>query len=335
MINLKKIQDGLIQIFTELHDNQIQIENVYEINAGWEAHIIGFRLIEGDNFTDLVARIYNGANASQVATYEFNVMHNLEKIGYPVAEVYVCNPENEPLGTPFIIMEKISGSSLMDKFIVDPMNQTDSLKLFSRLYVDLHKIPPRKIIPVKRNYKSTKGRLNYLFHLYEKNIHLGNFSDLSPILLWLQKESKTIENIPLCLIHRDFHPGNILFRMNGSPAVIDWTSADIGDFREDLAWTKMLASTFFSESLGDLFFNGYDSESRKIINDIEYFEVLQMLRRLTDFSFSVSKGGGIVGMRDDISNIMLNQKKHYQNVLSRLEKLTNLQVPSIYKMVTT
>jgi len=335
LFNLKKVQDGLTQIFTDIHRVQIKIENVYEINAGWEAHIIGFRLIEGDNFTDLVARIYNGTNASQVAIYEFNVMHNLEKTGYPVAEVYICNPENEPLGTPFIIMEKIPGNSLMDQFIVDPMNQAESLKLFSKLYVDLHKLAPRKIIPVKRKYKTTKGRLNHLFHSYEKNIRLENFPELTPILLWVQKESKIIENVPLCLLHRDFHPGNILFRTNGSPAVIDWTSADIGDFREDLAWTKMLASTFYSESLGDLFLKGYNSEYGKNINNIEYFEVLQILRRLTDFSFSISKGGRIVGMRDDVSKIMLNQKKHYQNVLSRLEKLTNLQVPGIYKIVSS
>ena len=332
---MERIEQGLRSLFKELHgDETIDVVDIKEVNAGWEARIYGFRLIQGENVDEMVARVFSGSSAGERADREFHVMNRLLRAGYPVPEVYICDTGTDLLGAPFIIIEKLAGGSLMDDFLsADPEKRRENLALFSRLYAELHRLP-RKTLPFSRKYWGTRGRLEYRIRGIEEALSDSGIAYLQNIVSWLDSQKAKVANEPLVVIHQDFHPGNILFRTNGSPVVIDWSSADIGDPREDLAWTKLLASTFYSSELGDSFVSGYDGASGREYADLDFFEVLEILRRLRDMVISLGGGAASIGMRGEVEGLMKKNSTHYLNVLMRLKVLTGLEVPEVAKLFT-
>jgi len=69
------------------------------------------------------------------------------------------------------------------------------------------------------------------------------------------------------------------------------------------------------------------------IPDLDYFEVLEILRRLTDFSVMVKRSGGIVEAQGESSGIKLDQRQYYRNVLDCLKTLAGLDVPEIRRLL--
>ena len=335
MTDISKVKSGLRTLFRELHgDMDVDIRGIREINAGWEANIIGFHLIIGGDETAMVVKVFNGTSAGLKADREFKLMNRLLGRGYPVPEVYVCYTESDLVGAPFVVMEWLLGGSLIDDFLEKPKLRGEKITLFSELYARLHALAPRKILPFQRSYRTTHGRLRYrISNLLEKSASLG-VDEFDQIISWLNMRARKVSDLNLTIIHQDFHPGNILFRPDRSPAVIDWGGADLGDRREDLAWTKLLASTFYSAELGDAFVVGYTRASGSKIEDLDYFEVLEILRRLIDAAMVFAGGGTSAGMRDEVVKIMRKNRPHYLNVLARLKDLTNLETREIAKLLS-
>jgi aminoglycoside phosphotransferase (APT) family kinase protein len=335
LLDIHKVEEELRKLFRDIHgDPEVDVIDAEDITPGWEARIVGFRLIKGKHSTEMVARIYNDVDAGSSAEREFNVMHSLAKVGYPAAEVYLLCTEKKPLGAPFVIMEKLPGGSLMNAFIGKPDQQPRVLEVFSKLYVDLHKLPPRGALPFKRRYRSTQGRLTSLLAGYDDLFRGEGFTGLLPALLWLKSHQKKVSNTPLAVIHGDFHPGNVLLRRDGSYAVVDWTQADVGDYREDVAWTKILASTILDPGLGDAFVTGYSRAAGRGIIDLGYFEVLALVRRLVIFLDVTKYQGGLIESRNESSGLKLDQRQHYLKVLSRLVALTGLKLPEIQRLLS-
>jgi len=327
-----KIEEGLRRLFAELHGDEARVIDFRRLNAGWEASIYGFRLAQGGNAADMAARVFSGSSAGERADREFRVMINLLRAGYPVPEVYICDSGSDILGAPFIIMERLSGGSLMDDFLsADPGKRGENLALFSGLYAQLHRLP-RRTIPFRRNYRGTRGRLEHRIRGIEGTLRGSGIKYLQDVVSWLDSRRRSVANEPLTVIHQDFHPGNILFREDGRPVVIDWSGAAVGDPREDLAWTKLLASTFYSSELGDLFVSGYASASGRVYADLEYFEVLSILRRLRDTVMALGGKAESMGMRGEVRDLMRRNRSHYLNVLKRLNELTGLDAPAVAQL---
>jgi aminoglycoside phosphotransferase (APT) family kinase protein len=326
-----RIEEGLQRLFRELHDkDDIEVKEVRDITVGWEARIYSFILIKGNDSTKMVARVYNGVNSSVRAEREFDVMNSLRRAGYPAAEVYVYCGDSDFIGAPFIVMEMFTGGSMMDKFMaVNPEKWNAFLPEFSSLYAQLHKISPRKTIPWKRSYRSTKGRIRARIKELEFEAKDAEITVLQEVFSWLKKRLLEVENMPLSIIHQDFHPGNIMYRADGSAGVIDWSGVDIGDPREDLSWTKVLASSHFDSALGDAFTAGYQTATGWKITNLEYFEALSILRRLGDYLRVVASGAEKSGMRSEIMEIMKSNRSHYLRLLERLHELTGIETKQI------
>ena len=80
MLDTHKVGEELQKLFREIQmDPEVDVINAEDIAPGWEARIVGFRLVKGKDSTEMVARIYNDVDAGSVAEREFNVMHGLSR----------------------------------------------------------------------------------------------------------------------------------------------------------------------------------------------------------------------------------------------------------------
>jgi len=320
LTDLSKIERGLTEFFSGVYGEDVAVGGVEEVSAGWEAKIIGFYLSAEGGERPMIARVFSGATASEKVEREFGLMLRLLRVGYPVPEVYAYSSSPEFLGEPFLAMERLRGS-LLDHFTENTRQGRKSLSVFSQLYVGLHSLPARRILCATYGYRTTRGRLRH--RIADVSRGLNDESQLAGIGEWLSKNLLNIQNTSLALIHQDFHPGNVMFKADRTPVVIDWSGADLGDPREDLGWTKLLASTFLSSELGDAVLSGYEEASGRRVEGLAYFEVLAGFRRLADATAMFR--GESSGLRREVADIMRGNRAHYLRIIERLGELTGLE----------
>lgn len=103
----------------------------------------------------------------------------------------------------------------------------------------------------------------------------------------------------------------------------------MGDPREDVSWTALLAGAFMEKSLHDRIVRDYEKVSGRILNNLDYFEVASAIRRLADMFTSFKDGAESRGMRPGAEEQMRAQIGHYRRIYIRMEELTGIDSPEI------
>ncbi len=335
MIEIGKVEEGLDSFFQELHGEGTRIVDLKDITVGWETQIVAFTLeVPDEDPLELVARIYQGNGGARKAEWEFNVMQHLSSLGYPVPRVYSYEAGVETLGSPFLIMEYITGVTLWDVFFSTPRERYgEVIALNSRLMANLHDIPVKKVIP---GIYIVKTRRRILGKIGEEKKELESHGlgvVFDPVIGWLRRKVDLIVESPLCLIHQDFHPRNIILREDDSPVVIDWSGCTVGDFREDLCWTGLLAGTFIDEALKQEIYDSYAKYSARELLDLPYFEVFAGLRRIADVAVTLRAGASARGMRPEALTEIKNNRQHYSKVLARVMGVTGLDLAELGQLI--
>jgi len=331
LTDIRKVEEGLGTLFRRLHGSETSVDGFEDITVGWETQIVAFRLTTpGAEALDLVARIYSGLGSGRKAEREFNVMRNLASAGYPVPKVYYYETDGNTLGSPFIVMERILGGTLWDVFFASPKEKHGEVLSFnSRLMAQLHEVPSWKILP-GASRAATRRHIRDKMEAQSRELTEYRLAAaFAPLINWLIANTEGVTESTPCLIHQDLHPRNILLRQDGSPVVIDWSSCAIGDFREDLCWTAMLAGTFGDESLKAAVYDSYGKASKRALSDLPFFEAFVSLRRLADAAITLKAGGEARGMRPDAVGEMEGNRQHYANVLRVLEDSTGVRLPEV------
>ncbi|RLI10073.1 hypothetical protein DRO42_02505 [Candidatus Bathyarchaeota archaeon] len=324
----------------------IEVHNLKRVTGGWENEIYSFtlRYEEGRERRreDLILRIYPGNDAPQKSAREFGVMKRLHEVGFPVPRVLHLEMNSSLLGRPFIIMEKIDGRLLSSVFLASPPERRRELMtLFCKLFVDLHALDwrpfARFILGDAPPYEAADPHAFIKRKLSQMRRSIDHFRkhDFDAVLEWLEAGSADVPCTRLSLIHGDYHPENMLLREDGAPFVIDWGAVDIADFRSDLAWTILLTSTYGGPEMREVILCEYERISGQGIEQIEYFEVMAIFRRLFDISVSLSEGAGERGMRPGAETMIKQDADHIKRVYALLLDRTGITLPEIERLIST
>ncbi len=308
----------------------ISVSSVKDITSGWETWLYRFELdytSEGDVQEErLVLRVYS-ENASRKARREFTTMSRLHEDGYPVPRVYWVDERGDLLGRPFIVMDFIEGRNMEEEFLSGSEEDLKrALEIMMKLFVELHSIDAARLFPEYVGV-TTPSYIDSVLDWARRNAEDSGVELTAPIIDWLEEHKAGVTPMEPSLLHRDFHPMNIMIRVDGSPVVLDWGATTVGDRRDDVSWIMLLASTFLDSSLREVILEGYESASGMELVDIEFFEVLSILRRLTDVSVSLKGGAERHGLRDGAEESMREASGHLHRVLSYLERLTGMRLP--------
>ncbi len=319
---------------------KVAIRDFRSVGEGWETRIHGFTWDYTSNgeavSQKMIIRMFPGRPGPRRAHREFQVIHTLNKLGYPVPKVHLVETEADPVGMPFILMDLIEGSTMDQLFRSgSPDQQSELLSLFSDLFLRLHRLAWQPFNFDEREIDPTDPYL-YIDHTLsdiDNRIKHDNLKVLRPIHSWLQQRASQVSCEQLSFTHGDYHPNNILIDEAGAPYVIDWTAAHIADAREDLAWTLLLTQTFRSKELRGQILHAYETQRSDRVQQLEYFEVIAIFRRLADFLAVVGSDSASTGLRSDIVAIMGQHKRHYLNVYALLQERTNITLPAVEKII--
>lgn len=198
----------------EVYINMIELKNLKLIAQGGQAEI--YELGE-----DKVIRVLRDKEDGKHLKLEMAIMKSLKAKGKLVPEVY---DYLEIEGRPSIIMERLKGTTMIDKMRKNPFQIFRNAELLAKLHIDVTD-SAEGLGMISINHRAA--------YLIPKAELLE--PEVKEFVLKILVELP--EGNDIC--HGDFHPGNIIIA-NGQYYIIDWSGATSGRKISDIAHTYLL-----------------------------------------------------------------------------------------------
>jgi aminoglycoside phosphotransferase (APT) family kinase protein len=317
--------------FPDRHD--LGITGLTEINDGWECRVFAFDIpgmhggmSPGDGF---ILRIYQGQNAAGKCEGEWTALSALNRAGFPVPAIVYRETEPGIDGQPFIVMERIPGPQLGSLLARSADDERTALtRRFCHLFAELHTLEWRPYVP---NAEELEARDSVAHWLAMARPYAARYSipELEPVLDWLEAHIGDVHALPPSVTHGDYHPWNVLCPSTHELVVIDWTSAEIQDYRFDLGWTLLLAQSSLGPAARDRILAEYEAARGAPVDGLVYFEVIAATRRIADILISLRYGAEAMGMRPGAEAMMTTGgDRHLRAAYQVLTSRTGLVLPA-------
>lgn len=316
-----------------------QVENLRPLAGGWETDVYAFTLRQSSAPpTDLVLRAYASPVALGRSQNECHVLRLLPTMGYPVPKVWLFESNGAPHGLPgpFLVMEQIQGETLGRAYgRVAPERRAELHTQFCQLFVQLHTLDWRPFVDPSGPWRGPEAAPRTMDPQWLlEAMEARTASDaLAPALDWLQRRGAQVEPEPLCLLHGDFHPENIILRDDGSPTVIDWGVVALGDPRSDLAYTCILSSSDGRPAEAAAIRSGYEAARRRPVGDFDYFEAQALTRRVGIMLAVVTEEESAMGMRQGIRQHLRKLGWYVVAMADQITGLTGVALPGVRLIV--
>lgn len=302
---------------------------------GWESEIYAYSFTHGPQNARQtetgVMRLLTGADFPE-AKAEYAMLSLLHKADYPVPEVYALGSLQDGFGHPFILMQRIEGEDFYSRFPKTLEDDQKPLRDFIGLFRSLHLLnwrpyveEPDAFAPPNQPYFHFDSKLTR----FSQFITEAGLTAFDPVMAWLSDRRELAACERACIIHRDFHPNNILVDKNGNLFVIDWTSAEISDYRFDLAWTLALSLAYGGDLRRQMVLEEYERQKGSEVPNLEVFEVIAFVRRIGSAMISMQAGAEKLGMRPEAAEIMRRDRTAFERLFQRLVAITGLALPEI------
>jgi aminoglycoside phosphotransferase (APT) family kinase protein len=339
----------------------LRVGPLANITSGWESDLYAFTLHDAGAQAQhqirseaLVLRLHAGESAARKAGHEARSLSLLAQQGYPVPKVRLALTDAAVLGRPGLILERIAGEPMWDLLSrAHGMEAAALVDDFGRLFAALHRLDWRPFAALyapgpwdRPDPSAAQAWAERVaadpFAFADRTLAEGKQLvtaypqlELEPVLAWLSARRDSAACASPAVVHRDFHPANVLLRAQaGGPVVIDWTAAAVADPREDLAWTLLLAGSYAGAEAEAGIRAAYERHRGEAVEGLDWFEVVACARRLSDVAISLSAGAEQRGMRAGATDMMRAQLGAVRHAAQRLELRTGLRAPGVERWLT-
>ncbi len=296
-----------------------KIQDIKVLKSGWAGEIISLKF--KDNTQKYVIKTYNSSkNGLENIKQEWTGLNLLYNANYPVPRPIISDFVNEK---PYIVMEKIEGENLWTCYqTLSKEDMEQLLEKFVNVFFQLHELDV-SIVDKELRKDSTSSFIEKEINEIKKLVEENKLEYFTQIIDWLQKEKVNIIDEKLSIIHRDYHPWNVIVDNNEKVYVIDllW---GIGDYRFDLAWMYTLMERSGFEDFSQNAFKKYKELKNENINNFEYFKVFSTLRWLINVMISLKTGENLNETRNkEFENFV---SPLIQNGIRSIKKITGIQI---------
>jgi len=322
-----------------LLEPEIKLEGL--IDKGWESEIYIYTLTYGPK-TDRTSvkralRLLTGADFAG-AKGEYRTLSLLRKAGYPVPQVYELGEPGQTFERPFIIMQYIEPGERAYRLPQTTDEDQQPLRAFIALFRQLHTLDwrpfvenPDEIDPPDQPFYHFDRQLETFSDYFSR----ASFTALDSAMVWLAEQRERTACEGASVVHYDFHPDNILEDETGKLFVVDWTSAEISDYRFDLAWTLTLALAYGGSLRRKMILKEYERQLGEVVPELDAFEAAVIVRRIGFVMLSLGQGADKMGMRPEAAEAMRRDKEPLSRIFTRLKEITGLTLLEVQTFLDT
>jgi aminoglycoside phosphotransferase (APT) family kinase protein len=225
---------------------------------------------------------------------EFEILKLLNSLHFPAPEVYVYETDSSFLGYPFIIMkqENVAKTSL-----------TTIIDCFAKTLADLHNLNLSKFDVTFLRVPKDKYDFARSWPLHFKKLlnimpkHNQKTKEYLKIAIRYLDSIATKNYCPqYCIVHGDYHPGNVCMTKDSRFLILDWDSIEIGDPALDVGYAYHFIKFFTNprnpnagESVAQRFLSVYnDNFSGDISSRLEFYKTVGILGPTIFYSSGLS-----------------------------------------------
>jgi aminoglycoside phosphotransferase (APT) family kinase protein len=175
---------------------------------------------------------------------EYRVLGALAERGYPVPRPLLLEESGRPLGSPFMLMEKVSGTVGGDIF--DPPAARRAVLHSAEVLGRLHSMPVADIAPTLREHlrvapgaAQLREQVLELRETWAANAR-AHCVTMDAVFRWLLANVTSVTS-RTSVVHGDYSYHNLLFDGDELSAVMDWELVRVGHPAEDLGYIRAAA----------------------------------------------------------------------------------------------
>ena len=242
------LADRLLRMVRSERGAGVRVTNFGVMEDGHAGLTFGFDVVDADG-APLGSYVLKMAPAGVVRRGNTDVFRQapllraLRKCGLPVPEIPWASPDEDQLGTPFLVMERLPGRVFLvwephASFSRDPAYVREIWLQAAKLLARVHTVDWREALPdweTPRALPEEIARWTKILRHAEAPDWFAAGTRLGTLLA-----SRMPDEAPVGLVHGDFQPGNILYENGRAGGLIDWELAAIGAQGLDLGWMLMM-----------------------------------------------------------------------------------------------
>ena len=227
---------------------EARVADLAPMEDGHAGLTYGFRLLRGDvetgRYVLRMAPIGVTRRGNTDVYRQAPLLRALHAAGLKVPAVPFASPEEEPLGAPFIVMERLPGRVFLiwepdASFARDTPTLTSVWIQAAQALAAIHRV----------NWKTTLAdwekpqKLGDALRRWDKVLRHAQEPEWLELGLRLQEKLLETEPQPsvIGLVHGDFQPGNVLYdKTDTLTGVVDWELSSIGAQGLDVGWLMMM-----------------------------------------------------------------------------------------------
>ncbi|HKT71680.1 MAG TPA: phosphotransferase family protein [Steroidobacteraceae bacterium] len=225
----------------------IRVTNFKQLVGGFQKVTILFETIDDEQRRQaLVMRAekndrFMAFTASDIRK-EFAFVKALFELGIPVAEPLWLEDDERRLGQRFFVSRKLAGENYGSAVTMDKPLTDEVMRSFVEAIAKVHLLTTDSLrhlaVSDWLSYPTPQDnwRANIDYWRNQLWMKAGNPSAIVDRLAHWLRDNVPQERAPLCLIHGDYGPHNVLVDQGAVTGIVDWEMPRIGDPAEDIAW---------------------------------------------------------------------------------------------------
>lgn len=339
MIPSVPAQGRLAELISQQHPEleNLKILELRDLGQGWETDLYHLKLEATQNgelaTREFVLRLYKGSDPLEKAKKEFSMMTGMARYDIATPRVDALVTDISVLEHPFIVMEHVQGGTLEARMKMETASPW--LSPMMEVLEQIHAAPWIELIPepdsVIPRANEPLAYVRGLLDEMEQVIEQYGLDDFEPMVGWLREREAMGSATEPVLIHNDYHPQNVLLRDN-SLVVIDWSFAEVGDFRMDLAWTVLLFGVMAGGDYRAALLEAYERAAGSQVENLEFFEALKFGMRMVTIGMWLDEGVEIPVASITKQAIRGDYKIHVMNPYRRLKEITGLGIRTMEEL---
>jgi aminoglycoside phosphotransferase (APT) family kinase protein len=227
------------------------------ISGGFETFIYGVRLEQNPEAggepplpcgPTLILRVYRGPSVVERSSWETAAIRRVRQAAIPAPELYLYEPDPEPLGGSFLMLAFLPGRRLDEAATsAGPIAVLRMIRNFAKTQASIYALDwPEGRAMQEGTRASEVGPISWAQDRLDgarADLEARGIHALLPVVDWLQQRRALMDPADDVFVHGDFHPLNVFVEGAAICGILDWGGCGFANKHEDIGWTGMLIAT--------------------------------------------------------------------------------------------